>query len=54
VGLALFMGSITPWLIIILFATVIKKIYIKAEEAKLEQKFTSLWQIYKQKVPRWI
>ena len=53
-GLALFLGSITPWLIVILFVIVIKNIFIKAEEARLEQKFRPLWEIYKQKVPRWI
>ena len=54
VGVALLLGSLTPWLIIPVFAVLMEVIFIRAEEHMLAEKFGSAWLAYKEKVRRWI
>ena len=53
-GIAILMGSLTPFLVIIAFAILIDTIFIRAEEEMLEQTFGDAWLKYKGKVRRWI
>lgn len=54
VGVALLLGSLTPWLIVPVFAMLMEVIFIRVEEHMLAEKFGSTWQTYKEKVRRWI
>jgi len=53
-GIALFMGSLAPYALIIIFVVLIDNVFIKIEEAMLAEKFGKPWLEYKQKVRRWI
>ena len=54
VGVALLLGSLTPWLIVPVFTMLMEVIFIRVEEHMLAEKFGSAWQTYKEKVRRWI
>jgi protein-S-isoprenylcysteine O-methyltransferase Ste14 len=53
-GIATFMGSLTPWAIIPVLAILMDVVFIKAEEAILEDTFGDRWLEYKKSVRRWI
>ena len=53
-GIALLLRSLSPFLIIILFAILIDRTYIKVEERMLAEKFGTRWEAYKAKTRRWL
>jgi protein-S-isoprenylcysteine O-methyltransferase Ste14 len=53
-GIALLLRSLSPFLIIILFAILIDRTYIKVEERMLAKTFGAKWQAYKAKTRRWL
>jgi protein-S-isoprenylcysteine O-methyltransferase Ste14 len=53
-GIAILMGSLAPYAIIIIFIILIDNVFIKVEEIMLEEKFGNSWLEYKRKVRRWI
>lgn len=54
VGLSLLLGSISPYIVVIVFAILMDVVFIRAEESMLEAKFQDEWKEYKSKVKRWI
>ncbi len=54
IGLAILLGSLSPFLILPLFVLVINHQQIRHEEAMLLDKFGQEYQEYKMKVRRWI
>jgi protein-S-isoprenylcysteine O-methyltransferase Ste14 len=53
-GLAIYLGTLTPFLVIPLFAWVITALFILREEQRLEERFGSRYCAYKARVRRWI
>ena len=53
-GIALLLSSFSPFLIIPLFAILIDRTYIRAEERMLTEKFGTIWEAYKAKTRRWL
>ncbi len=53
-GIAVLLGSLTPFIIIPVFATAIDRVFIVAEEAVLEQRFGDQWNQYRRTVRRWL
>ncbi len=53
-GIAVLLGSLTPFIIIPIFATAIDRVFIVAEEAVLEQRFGDQWNQYRRTVRRWL
>ena len=53
-GVALFLGSLTPFAVVAFFPGLMEVIFIRPEEAMLEQQFGETWLAYKQQVRRWI
>ncbi len=53
-GVALLVGSVTPWLIVGGFSILMDKLFICPEERMLEQKFGEQFRQYRQKVRRWV
>lgn len=53
-GIAIFIGSLSPYLIVLLFPIVMEKMFITVEEQMLEETFGKNWLDYKQKVKRWL
>jgi protein-S-isoprenylcysteine O-methyltransferase Ste14 len=53
-GAALLLGTLSPFIIIPLFAIATDRIFIVAEEKMLDQRFGDEWKHYKTNVRRWI
>ena len=53
-GAAVYMGSITPFIVIPAFMALISERFIVPEEAKLEATFGRAYLDYKARVPRWL
>ena len=53
-GIAIFMGSLSPYAIIVLFAILMDVVFIRVEERMLEETFGEAWVEYKKNVRRWI
>jgi protein-S-isoprenylcysteine O-methyltransferase Ste14 len=53
-GLAVLMGSLTPYIVVLLFAIFMDVVFIRFEEKRIEEKFGQDWLDYKKKVRRWI
>ena len=54
IGLAVFMGTITPSIIIVVFVLLMEVVFVRVEEKMLEQQFGSVWITYKKKVRKWL
>ena len=53
-GWAVYLGSISPLLLLPLFIFTINNMQIRCEEKLLEEKFSMAYRDYKQRVRRWI
>jgi protein-S-isoprenylcysteine O-methyltransferase Ste14 len=53
-GVALFLGSLIPVAVVLFFPGLMEVVFIRSEEAMLEQQFGETWLAYKQQVRRWI
>ena len=53
-GIAILMGSFTPYAVVLIFAIFMDTVFIKYEEKKLQETFSELWLEYKKKVRRWV
>lgn len=54
IGIAVVMGSLTPWVIILAFAIFLDRTYITIEERMLAEKFGAEWEAYKWSTRRWL
>jgi protein-S-isoprenylcysteine O-methyltransferase Ste14 len=54
VGVAVLMGSLTPYFVIPVFVILMDRVFIQVEEEMLEEKFGSAWLDYETRVGRWI
>ena len=52
-GLATFMGTITPLIIILIFAILMEMVFVRTEERMLEHQFGLAWDTYRNKVRKW-
>ena len=53
-GIAVLVGAISPWLVVIGFTVLIQCIFIRAEERLLEEEFDVLWNGYCKHTRRWL
>jgi protein-S-isoprenylcysteine O-methyltransferase Ste14 len=54
IGIAILLGSVTPFVVVPAFAALIQSKFIRAEEAALERTFGRVFLDYKSKVRRWL
>ena len=54
VGVALIVRSLTPYVVILVFAILMDRVFIRVEEQMLEKQFDQAWLEYAQSVRRWI
>ena len=54
IGISIFLGSVTPYIVVILFTVLINVLFIKTEEKMLAETFGDDWKEYKKKTRRWI
>jgi protein-S-isoprenylcysteine O-methyltransferase Ste14 len=52
-GLGIFMGSLSPLIIIAIFAILMELVFVRAEEKMLQQQFGPVWDAYRNKVRKW-
>ena len=52
-GVALLLGSVTPWLVIAPFIWLLDRAYIAVEEQMLAKTFGAAWDAYRARVRRW-
>jgi protein-S-isoprenylcysteine O-methyltransferase Ste14 len=53
-GIAIILGSLTPFVVVLIFSILMDRVFIQVEERMLEDKFGRAWLEYKAKVRRWI
>jgi protein-S-isoprenylcysteine O-methyltransferase Ste14 len=53
-GVALLMGSSTPFVLVILFGILVDALFIEIEERMLAERFGESWVAYRAKVRRWL
>ncbi len=53
-GIAMLMGSLTPYIVVLVFAIFMDTVFIRHEEKKLEETFGESWLQYRKKTRRWI
>lgn len=53
-GLAVLLGSLTPFIVLPFFAVVMDRVFIVVEEQMLADRFGQAWLDYKARVRRWI
>ena len=53
-GIAVLLRSLSPFLIVPLFAILIDRTYVRVEEQMLAEKFGTIWDAYKVKTRRWL
>ena len=54
IGVAVLLGALIPWLIILCFIVLLEIVFIQTEEHMLNEKFGSSWIEYKKRVRKWI
>ncbi len=53
-GIAILLGSLSPYIVIPIFVILLDRVFISEEELMLADKFGAEWEIYKQKTRRWM
>lgn len=53
-GVAVLMGSWTPYVVVVVFAVLMDVLFIRVEERMLEKTFGEAWREHKTKVRRWV
>lgn len=53
-GLAVLMGTATPFLVVVIFPLLMEVVFIRVEERMLEEKFDRRWRDYKANVRKWL
>ena len=54
IGLAVLLRSLTPYLVVVAFATLLERQFVAAEERMLAEEFGVDWQRYRQRTRRWL
>ena len=53
-GIAVFMGSATPYAVVILLGILMEMIFVRVEERMMAEKFGEAWSEYTARVRRWV
>jgi protein-S-isoprenylcysteine O-methyltransferase Ste14 len=53
-GLALLLGSLSPFVVVVVFGIAMEKVFIKVEEKMMQETFGAQYVKYKEKVRKWI
>jgi protein-S-isoprenylcysteine O-methyltransferase Ste14 len=54
VGVAVLLCSLTPWIVVPVFAAWMEVAFVRFEETALAGEFGAQWQQYKRRVRRWL
>lgn len=53
-GFSLLLGSISPYVVVLIFAILMEIVFIRVEETMLSETFPEEWRQYKSRVRKWI
>jgi protein-S-isoprenylcysteine O-methyltransferase Ste14 len=53
-GIAILMGTLTPFIVVVIFGILMELVFVKPEERMLEEQFGATWVAYKMKVRKWV
>ena len=53
-GIAVLIGSLTPLIVIAVFAILIERVFVRTEESMLEEQFGPAWISYRNNVRKWL
>ncbi len=53
-GVAIILGSLTPWIMVVLFVVIVDRQFVVKEEKMLAQRFGEEWRSYAARTRRWI
>jgi len=53
-GIAILLRALSPWLVVIVFAVLIQRVFIRLEEGMLAEQFGAAWDSYCKNTRRWI
>ncbi len=53
-GFAIYLGSLTPWVLVPAFGLMIQAVFIRMEEGMLQEEFGEAYTEYRRRVRRWI
>jgi protein-S-isoprenylcysteine O-methyltransferase Ste14 len=53
-GIAIFIGTLSPFIAIVAFGILMEAIFIRTEERMLKEKFGEAWVAYTKRVRRWV
>jgi len=53
-GIAVLMGSVTPFVVALVLGVVMEIVFIRTEEKMLEETFGDEWRLYKARVRKWV
>lgn len=54
IGLAIWVGSFSPWFVVLVFIALLNFCFVAKEEAALEARFGEKYKAYQRCVPRWV
>lgn len=54
IGIAVLLRSLTPYVVVLGFATLMDRMFIVTEEQMLAEKFGSQWEEYRRRTRRWL
>lgn len=54
IGIAVLVGSLTPYVVVFAFAILIDRMFVTAEDQMLAEKFGADWEAYKRHTRRWL
>ena len=53
-GIAILMGTLTPFIVVVIFGILMELVFVEPEERMLEEQFGATWIAYKMKVRKWV
>jgi len=54
IGLALLLGTLTPWLVIVPFGLILDRTFVRYEQRTMQERFGDDYRAYMQRVRRWL
>jgi len=53
-GIAVLLGALAPFVVVLVFAVLMDQVFIRVEERMMEEQFGDAWRAYKRRVRRWL
>ena len=54
IGISILLGSLTPFFVVVVFAVIMERVFIRVEERMMEETFGEEYLEYRAKVRKWL